>query len=88
MKKPKAFHFTVLDKGAQKLGSIIVNPLVKVISKKLAMYMQRQLNDKNKEGELADLNYESSDEEEINESYDSEFIERIKEGDSEEEELY
>jgi hypothetical protein len=88
MKKPKAFHFPVLEKGAQKLESIIVNPLIKVISKKVDMFIQRQLNDKNKEGQLVDLNYESSGEEKINESYDSKFIERIKEGDSEEEELY
>ena len=77
------------DKGAIKISDLVVDPFVEIISKFLDWYIKREFWRINKAGSTIDINYDSDDEE-INEFYDEDKINRIineEFEDSDEEEL-
>jgi hypothetical protein len=80
-----------IDKGAVKISELIIDPFINIISKYLDWYIKREFWKINKAGSNIDINYETDDEEEINEFYDEDKINRILDEefeDSDEEDLY
>jgi hypothetical protein len=79
------------DKGAIRVSELIVDPFTKIIGKYLRWYIGRETWKMGNSESKIDINYESSDEEEINEFYDKETINRIIEQgyeNSDEEKIY